>query len=142
MIRDATLADLPAIIGMVARLHEAARMPLPLERAAVEATVRALLVNPDGLVLVLDRGAGPVGMLIASVGATTVSAARVAVEHAWWVEPSARGGGAALLARYEAWAWRRGCRMARMSTPPGSAVGTILARKGYAPAEQAWAKVL
>jgi GNAT superfamily N-acetyltransferase len=146
MIREATADDLPAILDMVARLHEAAHIALPMHRSYADAFVRALMTSADGLVAVWDREGQPVGMLVASVGTASISPARVAIEHGWWVNPESRGAGSRLLAHYEAWARQRGCVMARMSTPPHAAgecgPAAILARKGYSRSEIAWVKVL
>ncbi|HEV2557967.1 MAG TPA: GNAT family N-acetyltransferase [Microvirga sp.] len=133
---------MPTILAMTARLHEAAGISIPLHAPSTAAFVAALLRSPDGLVLIQEMGGRPVGMLVASIGTSSISPARIAVEHGWWVDPDARGGGSRLLAQYERWARERGCFAVRMSTPDVSGPAVILKRKGYQQAEVAWSKVL
>jgi GNAT superfamily N-acetyltransferase len=143
MIRNATLADLQAILSMVERLHEAAGVLIPMHRPFTEGFVQALMGHPDGLAIVLDRDGVAVGMLIAAIGTSSVSPAPVAIEHGWYVEPEARGHGGALLAHYEQWARDKGCFAIRMSTPPNTeGPAAILEHKGFTRSEIAWAKVL
>lgn len=143
MIRNATLADLQAILDMTACLHETAGIVVPMNRAYTQGFVQALMAHADGLVLVAEKDGEAVGMLVASIGNTSISPAPIAIEHGWYVQPEARGCGGMLLARYEQWAREKGCFAMRMSTPPGAeGPALILERKGYTRSEIAWAKVL
>lgn len=143
MIRQATPDDAPEIVRMTFDLAHATRQPLPLSAPHVFAFVNQVLAAGDAaLALVVDRGTGPVGMLVATEGASPLSPVRLGVEHGWWCGPDARRHGLALLDRYEAWARARGLYAIRMSTPADAALRGGLARRGYQPAEQAWVKVL
>jgi GNAT superfamily N-acetyltransferase len=143
MIRTAHLGDLPAILDMTACLHETAGVVIPMNRAYTQGFLQALMAHADGLVLVAEKDGEAVGMLVASIGNTSISPAPVAIEHGWFVRPEARGVGGLLLTRYEDWAREKGCFAVRMSTPPGAeGPALILERKGFAQSEIAWAKVL
>jgi GNAT superfamily N-acetyltransferase len=143
MIRLANSDDLPAILGMVEDLHAAAGIVIPMHRLFTQGFVQALMAHPYGLVLVAEKDGEAVGMLIASIGTSSISPAPVAIEHGWYVMPEARGVGTMLLASYEQWARDKGCFAIRMSTPPDAAgPATILERKGFTRSEIAWAKVL
>lgn len=138
MIRQALVDDIPAVVGMVAKLHAAAQIVLPMDGAVTARFLRGLVTSPTGLLLV--AGEPMSGFLAASVGVASISMAPVAIEHGWYSEG---GHGRALLRRYEVWAREQGCFAARMSTPPGAdRAGKALARAGFAFAEQAWVKVL
>lgn len=139
MIRPASPADIPAIVRMVAKLHAAAGIVLPMDPRVTALFVGGLIASPIGLVLV-GGAAEPDGFFAASVGSTSIAMTPVAHEHGWWSEG---GDGLRFLRRYEAWAREQGCFAARMSTPPGAdRANNILERSGFAMAEQAWVKVL
>lgn len=143
IVRTASTADIPAILDMTARLHEVAGIVIPMHRTFTEGFVQALMAHADGLALVAEKDGAVVGMLIASIGTSSISPAPVAIEHGWYVEPHARGVGGQLLARYDQWARDKGCFAIRMSTPPGAeGPALILERKGFTRSEIAWAKVL
>jgi len=135
MIRPALVEDIPAIVDMVAQLHAAASIVLPIDAQVTARFLTGLLRSPLGLVLVAERG-----FLAASVGTASVAMLPVAIEHGWW---SQGGDGLRLLRAYEAWAREQGCFAARMSTPPGAErAAHVLERSGFNLAEQAWVKVL
>jgi hypothetical protein len=145
MIRPATPEEVPAIVRMTFDLAHATRQPLPLVPHMIGRV--ALAAINDGLALVVDRGAGPVGMLVATEGASPLSPVRLGIEHGWWCEPAARGWGLRLLGAYERWGRASGLFGLRMSTPPDLAddltgAARVLEVRGYAPVEQAWFKRL
>ncbi len=138
MLRQATKDDIPAIVGMVEKLHTAAGIVLPLNAAVTTRFLHGLMSTPLGLVLV--AGESPNSFLAASIGTASISMLPVAMEHGWWAEG---GAGLKLLRQYEQWARENGCFAARMSTPPGAdRPASILMRSGFEIAEQAWVKVL
>lgn len=141
MIRPAHASDIPAIVGMVERLHASVASPLPMDAAVSGRFIGMLLRSPSlGWVRVWDDGSGPTGFLAASITAASVSMTPVAAEHGWW---ASTGGGLRLLKAYLAWAKARGCFAARMSTPPhNDRAARILTAMGFDLAEQAWVKVL
>lgn len=139
MIRHATPTDVAAIVRMVAMLHDAAHIVVPMDPRVIAHFLSALIASPQGLVLV-GGPQQPDGFLAASVGTASIAMVPIAHEHGWWSEG---GDGLRLLRRYEAWARGQGCFAARMSTPPGAdRANSILERSGFAFAEQAWVKVL
>lgn len=142
MIRNAGVQDIAAIVGMAGALARATAMPVDVDPVWTGAFVARLLASEDGFARVVDRGAGPIGMLVATVGHIPVSPVRVASECGWWCGPEARGWGLRLLNDYVAWARARGCAFARMSTAAavadGDAAAKILTRTGWQRAEQAW----
>lgn len=147
MIRDATPVDISAIVRMTFDLAHATRQPLPLEPDMVWRFAASCIGRPrEALALVVDRGAGPVGMIVATVASSPLSRVRLGAEHGWWCGPDARGAGPHLLARYEAWARGLGLYAIRMSTPPTvadvAATARVLQLRGFEPVEQAWTKVL
>jgi len=139
MIRVAVVEDVPAIVGMVAKLHAATGIVLPFEPQVATRFLLGLLPSPLGCLWVSQGPDGPCGFLAASVGAASISMRLVAMEHGWWAEQ----GGLQLLRAYLGWAKEQGCFAARMSTPPGNErAAMILQRMGFDLAEQAWVKVI
>jgi len=131
-MRAATREDLPAIVRLTKALHVAADMRLPLDEGRVASFALSLVNRADGLALVTGD---PVdGMLCASIEASPISRARIAVEHGWHCTGS---GGVALLRGYLDWARRQGAWGARLSTPGGTG-HAALGRLGFRPAETAW----
>ncbi len=141
MIRPAGASDIPAIVGMVERLHASVKSPLPMDAKVSARFLTILLHSPRmGWVRVWDAGQGPTGFLAASISTASISMLPVAAEHGWWAEG---GGGLRLLRAYLDWAKDSGCFAARMSTPPhNERAAEILKRNGFEPAEVAWVKVL
>lgn len=141
MIREATDFDIPVIVGMVRLLHASARMAMPIDEAVVHRTLRSLILNPQGLLIVSGRE--PEAFLAASMGLTSVSAAPVAYEHGWWASPKANGAGIKLLLWYERWAKEQGCAFVRMCTPPDNdRAALLLERRGFFLSEQVWVRAI
>ena len=139
MIRLAEEKDIPVIAGMVAKLHAAACVVLPLDEPTTKRFLSGLLRTPLGRLWVADDGEGARGFLAASLSTASISMRLVAVEHGWWAEK----GGLQLLQTYLAWAEEQGCFAVRMSTPPGGVrAAVILKRNRFELAEQAWVRVL
>lgn len=147
MIRAADPADLPALCRMLAAFDAAAGVAVDRPGAGFCADhagrrVAALMAHRLGLVLVLDLGAGPVGLLLAQAGETLFRPALWADEIALWIDPAARGAwGPRLVAAYEAWARDLGARLVGLSALEPRAA-RLYARRGYRPADLKFAKVL
>lgn len=139
MIRPARLSDMAEILALLRKLHGLQSRPLPFDRSHCAKAVATAISAPDWLALVVETE-GVTGLLIASVGVTTISPARVAHEHAW-IAP--RGWGAKLAAAYEDWARQEGCVAMSLACHPGDArlIETLQAR-GFGPAELTLVKVL
>lgn len=147
MIRPATPEDVPACARMLADFEAAAGVavdgpgegPDPVTFAA---TVRRLAAHRLGLALVLDLGAGPVGMLLAHAGPSPFRAALWADEVVFWIDPPARGLWAGrFLGAYEAWAAALGARVTGLSALDAR-TGRLFERRGYRPAERKFLRVI
>jgi len=147
LIRPATPADAPAITRLLADFDAAsgARVDAPGESFAaahVARGVAARIAHRLGLVLVLDLGAGPVGVLVAEAGAGLWRPALWADELAFWIDPAARGPWAdRFLAAYEAWARDLGARLVGLSSL-GPRAEQLYTRRGYEPADRKFVKVI
>lgn len=140
MIRDASLKEIPAILGMVRQLHVSTRMALPIDDEVTTRTLWQLIVGERGMVAVSEAGGRLNGFLAASVGYAAISLAPVAQEHGWWGEG---GTGLRLLITYERWAKGQGCGFVRMSTPPHNhRAADLLRRRGYLLSELSWVKAI
>lgn len=148
-----TSADAPRILPLLEDFTAATavRDILPVDAHSAE----TFLAHLDGpLVFGFAALAGPqshapaAGFILGSVTPYPWNAQRlVAQEMAWWVCPGYRGGqtGRALLDAFETSARSRGAHVAIMLCEHGlrhETVGKLYARKGYAPLEHSYIKVL
>lgn len=144
LIRNATEADLPAVVSMGERFYATTHYKdfAAYNPASVEALARMLM--DTGILLVADDN-GPVGMVGLCVAPFAFNAdVKAAYEVVWWVNPEQRGGltGARLLKAIEPAAKDKGCaaiQMLHMSNSPPQA-GQMYARMGYAHTESSWTK--
>lgn len=148
MIRAARPADAPAIVRLLAAFDAAAGAAVDAPGEGFDAghaarSVAALMAHRLGLVLVLDLGAGPVGVLVASAGVGLWRPVLWADEQALWIDPAARGGpwAARFISIYEAWARDLGVRLVGLSAL-GPRAARLYARRGYEPADRKFAKVI
>lgn len=139
MIRHAADTDAPALARMAEAFHRAARPALPFDWATAARAARAFISHADGCALVLDRGRGPQGMLIAAVTPSLFGPGRIAVEAAFWIDPEARGGPGALrlLRAYRAWAETRDVTVIGMVSRDAR-TAAMYRRLGMVPAETHW----
>lgn len=104
------------------------------------------LLDLDLGAIFLATNLRPVGILLASVVPDLFDGALVAMEHAWYVMPEARGGrtGADLLDAFEAWARDRGAARAVMSHFIAGMpdLEPYFARRGFVPLEKHYLKAL
>lgn len=129
MIREATSADVLAIVDMVESLRSAVDGPIPVDRAHTAATVAALISSPTGFVAV---SAG--GFIAGALVQTIINPASLAQELGWHAKD---GSGLRLLRAFERWAIERGANWINLST---GVSGPDLSRLGYRRAEQAWVR--
>jgi GNAT superfamily N-acetyltransferase len=136
-IRPAILADVPHLVVMGERMLQATYAGLLVgDPAALAQVATDLVLGPASTVLVAARADTLVGMIGLVCYPHPFSATPTAGEIMWWVEPDARGIGAALLARAERWAAERGAATLQMIAPASNPrVGTLYTRRGYAPVE-------
>jgi GNAT superfamily N-acetyltransferase len=105
----------------------------------------AHLESKDGCAIVHDVDGVAQGLLLAAAFEHAFGPVRLAKETLWWIEPSHRGGTAAvrMLDVYEAWAKERGCAyagMAGMGDEPH--VAKLYGRRKYIHVESHFLKTL
>lgn len=139
MIRPATVSDIPRLLEMGERFAERAKLGehIGYDPESMAATFRFLLASPEGCIFISEDGA---------VGGTRDPhpfnlSCWVASELFWWSEGR---GGLRLLQTFEDWA-REKCRVVHMLTLEAvnaERVGRIYEKRGYAPVERGYMKVL
>lgn len=135
LIRPAAVQDIPKLLDWGRKFHAMAA-PGPSFNADAVAALLAQIIEADhGAVLMHDHGA--IGGVLNP--AYCDPAWIMAVEVFWWAERD----GLSLLRAFEGWARNKGAAEVRMtslaSLPRADAV---LRRKGYAPAEISYSKVI
>ncbi len=134
MIREATEADIPRLLGFARRFHEAAQQPFGFDEASTEGFFRQVLAM--GVVLISSDGF-LAGFALPEI---TNRSHRVAHEILWWSE---RRDGQRLRRQFEQWAAAQGCCEVQFSHPEGErTVGKILTRAGYGPATRVLRKAI
>lgn len=131
MIRPATDADIPRIVGMVQKLRAAINGPQEVCPIWTGQSLARLIHSPDAAVWVSEGG-----FIAGELGQTLISPDLIAQEHGWWSDDRT---GRALKAEYEAWAKSRGATLTHISCVEGP-VKEMLERDGYRPAETAMVK--
>lgn len=144
IIRQAGVADIPAVIELAAHFRERTTYRnfvawKPDQIARILERVLEL-----GVILLAEEGDAAVGMLVLAALEHPYTGETYVDELAWWVEPHARKGsiGPRLLRAGEAWARRRCIRVMSMVAPVGSSAGEYYQRLGYTPVETRFQKVL
>lgn len=135
MIRPATPADIPGLLAFGVKFHAASQMPMQFDQSAMGDVLAGMIESDRAAVLMTD--AGVIGGILSP--AYCDPAWVMAVELFWWAERD----GLALLRAFEDWAQQAGAQEVRMtslaSLPRADA---ILKRKGYAPIEISYQKVM
>lgn len=134
MVRAATRADRFALVRMARDFHDAASLPFPFDAAHAERTALAMMER--GGVFVRDDLRGMIG---GDVAAHPFWPVRVATVALWWVDPSCRGRGLALLRAFEDWARGQGAEAVFVRAIRDDA-GPLFRRLGYAPADSAYVR--
>ncbi len=148
MIRDATEDDIPEILAMGRKFFDLAGWSEVAEwdDASVTATLNHLMGSDDGILLVIDDGAGRItGMAGALLYPFYLNIKhRTGQELFWWVEPEARGREALeLFDALENRARGQGAMSFAMITVEGlrsAALGRYYRRRGYRAAETTYIK--
>lgn len=148
-IRQATLADVPAIVAMSERFYAATEFPARLRFPFDPGTVEKIAADlaRDHVMLVAEGDGQLVGMVGLYVLPFMFNAGhRSAHEIVWWVNPDAQGAGVgkALLAAIDAACANKGAEAIYMvhlaSSPPQAAA--LYERLGYALTESSYVKRL
>lgn len=138
MVREATPADIPAMLDMGERFAVKAAMPFTFCRDSVAFTLHQLIDSPLGLVFVCEDGAAG-GLCHPHPFNHEVLYGQ---ELFWWSE--GRNGGA-LLDALENGATDLGCEfwsMIALDTIHPEAMGRVYKRRGYMPLERSFVKEL
>jgi GNAT superfamily N-acetyltransferase len=132
-MRPATPADLPRLVEMGRRFHEASGLPMQYDETAITGFLAGLVASES--IIMHDHGC--IGGIICP--AYCDPSWLMAVELFWWAERD----GMPLLRAFEEWAADRGAREIRMtslaSLPRADAV---LRRKGYTATEISYSRVI
>ena len=133
-VRKAEAGDIPALVEMGRRFHEAKQDAYPFDADSTAEFFASLI--PGGGVFI-----SPGGFIAGAIaGAPSNKEYLTAYEVFWWSEDKS---GSALLRAFEQWAKDSGCADVKVSHPaPERGVNAILRRKGYADAEISMEKTL
>lgn len=138
MIREATHDDIEQLVAMGSVMHGASprfrRLAFVPEKLA--ATLRWLIDSEDGFLMVAEADGWCVGVLAAAAVEHWMSTDKVAADLALFVDPGARGTGAAdaLVQAYKSWATERGVAFPQAGVSAGIADGAAVAvyeRNGF-----------
>ena len=145
-VRNATLADLPAIVSMSAKFYATTDYTAFSDFCPDTVAGLATTLIEHGVMLVAEAEevVGMAGLFVAPFMFN--HARKGAYEVVWWVEPEAQGAGAgkALLAAIEPACRAKGChaiQMVHLATSPAQA-GALYERMGYRHTESSYTKVL
>ena len=143
MVRVAVFADKVACIRLLRESHEAAGFTFPFQAAYAAALFDGHMSHAHACTLVLEYEGQVHGLLMASWFEHPFGAGRYAKETVWYVAPVARGPGAIkMLDAYEAWARVQGCVAVGMASLATNDVSRLYERRGFAPVETHFLKVL
>lgn len=115
----------------------------------VQAQIRDLTTCDlrQGVMFVLTIDGKPVGVLAARVMDTSplIHGWKIAHEMGWYVTPSHRGHSLMMIEEFEKWAQLTGAQavtLSHFSDDIGNRLAEVYKKKGYAPSEVAYVKVL
>jgi hypothetical protein len=142
MIRIATDADAMEIVALGKRFSDAAAVGLPFSGAYALARAKAMIADPNAVVILWDDGR-PRGVLAGALMWHPLYAVRSASELIWWIDAEARGHAARpMLRAFDAWAEERGAELIQMAELDDR-VGALYRRAGFeAMPERHWWKRL
>lgn len=114
MIREATIADLPAIAPGAHEFYSKSEFLQDLDMACFIKTWETILRGKWGVIFLLIHD----GLIVGFIGGVQTSDPNnghlVASEAFWFVQESARGSGGSLYRAFERWARKSGCRQIQM----------------------------
>lgn len=136
MIREAIEADIPQLVDMARKFHDASNQFAPFSEAASTGLAQNLMASPDGVIFITD--AGMIGGMLGP--AYCAEGWNFAVELFWWAEDR---NGLRLLKAFEDWAKSKNANEVRMTTLTNlGAADKILRKRGYQPLEISYGKVI
>ena len=146
-VRNATPADLPAVVRMSACFYAGTSYSGWADFNAETVEALAASLGRDHVLLIAEHEGEAVGMVGLFVAPFMFNAnVRAAYEVVWWVDESARstGAGAALLRAIEPACKAKGAKAVQMvrlhNSPPAAA--KLYERRGYGHSESSYTKVL
>lgn len=142
MIRDATLDDIPALLGMAERFITKAWLEkgIPYSEAECTAFLAGLIEADGGILLISEARDAMLGALIFPWYFN--KAILTGQELFWWTEPGSKAG-LALLDAIEARAASMGAKsfqMASVDSLRSPALARLYRARGYAPSEHIYMK--
>jgi hypothetical protein len=140
LIREATEADIPALVALGERSVARGNLPCGFDAGSMEQTLRFLMESPDGFIFTTDAVDGAVGGLAHPHPFN--AAHKTGTELFWWAEGD---GGRELFDAMEGRVRELGCHswmMIALESMRPAAVGALYRRRGYAPVEHSYMKVL
>ena len=146
MIRKAIYADVETLAAMGHRFIEYSAHGGLVSPAEDDLRDSIRRVIDCGVVFVAEIQGEIVGFIYAAMSTVWFSPmSKVAIELAWWIDESHRGGTSAirLVHAYESWAKEQGASVITMSDliiNGSPSAGTILARMGYVMSERSHVK--
>lgn len=143
-IREATIADLPAIAAMGGAFYAEANLPGRFNPDVWVSSWSAILKAHVGRIWAAEDATGLVGTIGILVAPDLGSGDLTATEGFWFVTPKARGAGVRLLKSAEEWARKSGLKRFLMAhTQLGKeSLGKLYSRLGYTELETTWEKTL
>lgn len=119
IVRDATQADLPALVAMGRRFRAETvyRDRLAEHVDQMTRTAHALIEGAGTVIFVAERDGVLIGMLGGGLFTHPLAGSLYAGELFWWVDPDARGAGLRLLRSFERWARAHGAVCLQMVAP-------------------------
>jgi len=137
IIREATLADVPAVVAMGQRFFDASGYAsiTSYDHETSRVTFERLISNPDGVIFVADCDGELVGSAAALLFPFFFNANhKHGQEFFWWVDKDARGCGQELRIALEEWAENNGAQsfaVACLASMRPEAVARVYERAGY-----------
>ena len=109
-IRQPDLSEIPAVVALGRRAYEWSTGKKDFNEEVSAGNWIHLVQSGEGVVFVVFEDSGaPVGFISGYKSRNIDTGKTVAQMWHWYMEPSARGQGAHLLKRFEAWAKEQGC---------------------------------
>jgi GNAT superfamily N-acetyltransferase len=144
-LREATYLDLDELHRMGRAFHAVTGVAdiIPLDEASLGRTFIQLIENPDGALIVCDRGNGLCGAVGALLHPHYMNANHITGQELfWWVDPEHRHGvGPLLFDALEDWVKASGANTFSMITLDAlepEKVAMLYRRRGYRPVERSY----